>query len=110
MTPEEIEDIVINLFTDKYDRRTKLQALSCGEIDRTIDELIKKHQPDFWDFGFDKPMVFTLSDAMKFYEENPDLFKVPGFSYMKMKKDMATIFSVPDELIDQLKKSATTHE
>lgn len=44
------EQIIINLFTDKYTLDEKYAAMADLEINNPplLDELIKKHQPIFW--------------------------------------------------------------
>jgi len=46
---EEIEKILKNLFTDKYDFNTKMKALGHLEIEELDYEYIEKYYPEFID-------------------------------------------------------------
>ena len=91
------EDIIKNLFTDKYTHDDKVQSMAKLEIENPplLDELIKKHQHWFWsqtpmttlgsqfnEFeGYEKHiMSFTLIKSLNQYKKNKNYHPSIDFS------------------------------
>ena len=44
----DFEDVIKNLFTDKYSKKEKLEVLAKLENERKLDDYIKRLQPDYY--------------------------------------------------------------
>jgi hypothetical protein len=59
-----VEDVFINLFSDKYERDFKINVLSQCECDKTLKNYIKKYQPKYYIEGWDEVASITLAKDM----------------------------------------------
>ncbi len=91
------EDIIENIFTEKYTHDEKVKSMAKLEIENPplLDELIKKHQHWFWSenpmttlgsefkefYGYEKHiMSFTLIKAMEEYKKDKNYHPNIDFS------------------------------
>lgn len=64
----EIKDVIENIFTEKYDRKTKLEILAYADKANLLRELLITYHPEYYDTSWSSIKYFALAKDAGLFE------------------------------------------